>query len=147
MMVAMRMLKIFCVSEDEEEWTDDRDAVTGLISDFAFEKDSHHDEKESAAGNTENPGEAMFLIAGNEGQRWGEEDNEANGDMNPSRVGIERNGRKKERKECHHYAVDDTGGGKGNSQAIPNFFHSGHIAEPQQCVYNGRKLNPAVKRS
>ena len=120
--------------------------MTGLISNLTLKQNSHHDEKETCDGNAEDPGEAMFSEAGYKGQ-WGcEEDDEANRDMNPGAVGVDRKSGKKERKEGHHYTVNDTGCGKGNSHAIPNFFHSGHIAEPQQSVYNAGKLNLTEKR-
>lgn len=144
--MTVTMLKIFRVSENQKEWTDNWNTMARLIRDFAFQYYTHWNEKETRHCHTEDPGEAMFTVARNECKWGGEKDNEANRYVNPGRVSIEGDGRKKERQERHHDAVYDTGRGKGNPHAIPNFFHSGHIAELQQSVYNAGKLNLTEKR-
>ena len=114
--------------------------MTGLITDSAFEKDSHHDEKKTGDGDSNDPRETVLTVTRNEGEGRCEEDDEPDRNMYPCRMGIGIDRRKEEREERHNHAVNDTSGGKGDSETIPNFFHSGHIAEPQQSVYNGGKF-------
>ncbi len=71
------------MSENQEKRTDNRNSVTGLIGDFPFKKNSHHDEEESCAGHSQDPGKTMLTVTGNEGQGRGEEDDKADCDVNP----------------------------------------------------------------
>ena len=66
----------------------------------------------------------MLTIAGNECQGRREENDEAHEDVNPCGMYVDRKGREKEREERHRNTVKYTGSGKGDSQTIPNFFHS-----------------------
>ncbi len=124
MLVTVTVLEILRVSEDQAKGTEDGNSVARLIGDFAFEKNSHHDEEESDAGQTDDPGETVFSVARNKSEGRRKEDDESDRNMHPSRMSIGCNRRKKEGKERHNHAVNDTCSGKGDSETIPNFFHS-----------------------
>lgn len=107
-----------------------------MVSNFILEENAHQNEKQTRTRSLENPREAMLFKARNEGE-WGSQENDhSHSNMNPCAVRENRKGREKEGEKRNHYTVDGAGSGKGYSDAVPDFFHYGHIAECLQSVYN-----------
>jgi len=95
MLKAMGVLQVLSMGKDQDQTSKDGNPMAHLLRHLVFQQNSQENKEQSCDSSANDPGKAMLSIARNEGQRRSEEDNEADDDMNPSRMGINRNGREK----------------------------------------------------
>ena len=62
MLMAVRVLDVFGVAKDEEEASDDGDAVAHLLSDLVFEDHAQGDEGHTHEGRADDPGDAVAAV-------------------------------------------------------------------------------------
>lgn len=83
--------------------------MSDLVTEVAFQNNSHQDEEKATDGGGDDPGQSMLAITRQKGQRRSEEDDDPYHNMNPRGVSINGDSWEKKRQEGHQNTVDNAG--------------------------------------